>query len=79
MTNDILRNRLRYFLKFVAKEDQNNERFKEAQGRNGQGGGKIVLRTATVSGAGVLHFPDTPIMCFRVSDDIDAVIWVKTA
>ena len=27
--------------------------------------------------AGVLCFPDTPIMCLRVSHDIDAVIWVK--
>ena len=24
-------------------------------------------------------FPDTPIMCLRVSNDIDAVIWVKHA
>ena len=40
---------------------------------------KLFLRTATVSGAGVLRFPDTPIMCLRVSDDIDAVIWVKNA
>ena len=23
------------------------------------------------------RFPDTPIMCLKVSDDIDAVIWVK--
>ena len=46
-----------------------------------RGGGvaKLFLRTATVSGAGVLHFPDSPIMCLRVSDDIDAVIWVKNA
>ena len=38
---------------------------------------KSFLRTVTVSGAGVLCFPDTPIMCLRVSHDIDAVIWVK--
>ena len=35
---------------------------------------KSFLRTVTVSGAGVLWFPDTPIMCLRVSHDIDAVI-----
>ena len=38
---------------------------------------KSFLRTVTVSGAGVLCFPDTPIMCLRVLHDIDAVIWVK--
>ena len=38
---------------------------------------KSFLRTVTVSGAGVLCFPDTSIMCLRVSHDIDAVIWVK--
>ena len=38
---------------------------------------KSFLRTVSVSGAGVLCFPDTPIMCLRVSHDIDAVIWVK--
>ena len=38
---------------------------------------KSFLRTVTVSGAGVLRFPDTPIMCLRVSHDIDAVNWVK--
>ena len=38
---------------------------------------KSFLRTVTVSGAGVLCFPDTPIMSLRVSHDIDAVIWVK--
>ena len=38
---------------------------------------KILLLLLTVSGAGVLCFPDTPIMCLRVSYDIDAVIWVK--
>ena len=25
----------------------------------------------------MLRFPNNPIMCLRVSDDIDAVIWVK--
>ena len=40
---------------------------------------KLFLRTVTVSGAGVLRLPDYPIMCLRVSDDIDAVIWVKNA
>ena len=39
----------------------------------------MFLRTVTVSGAGVLRFSDIPIMCLRVSDDIDAVIWVKNA
>ena len=38
---------------------------------------KSFLRTVTVSGAGVLCFPNTPIICLRVSHDIDAVIWVK--
>ena len=38
---------------------------------------KSFLCTVTVSGAGVLCFPDIPIMCLRVSHDIDAVIWVK--
>ena len=38
---------------------------------------KLFLRTVTVSGARVLRLPDTLIMCLRVSDDIDAVIWVK--
>ena len=52
---------------------------KPMQGRNGNGGrvAKLFLRTVTVSGAGVLRLPDTLIMCLRVSDDIDAVIWVK--
>ena len=46
--------------------------------RNGvKGKAKLFLRNVTVSGAGVLHFSDTPIMCLRVSDDIDAVAWVK--
>ena len=35
--------------------------------------------TVTVARAGVLRFSDIPIMCLRVSDDIDAVIWVKNA
>ena len=38
---------------------------------------KSFLRIETISGAGVLCFPDTPIMCLRVSHDIDAVIRVK--
>ena len=38
---------------------------------------KLFLSTVTVSGVGMLCFPDTPIMCLRVSHDIDAVIWVK--
>ena len=47
----------------TAKEDQTNKRFKEAQG-----GAKLFLRTVglTVSGAGVLRFLNTPIMCLRV-------------
>ena len=40
---------------------------------------KSFLRTVTVSETGVLCFSDTPIMCLRVSDDIDAVIWVENA
>ena len=61
------------------EEDQINERFKEAQGRNGGGGGKekLFLRTVTVSGAGVLRVPHNPIMCLIVYHDIDAVFWVK--
>ena len=51
----------------------------EAQGRNGEGVAKLFLRPATVSEAGVLRYPNTPVMCLRVSDDIDAVIWVKNA
>ena len=38
---------------------------------------KSFLRIETVSGAGVLCFPDSQIMCLRVHHDIDAVIWVK--
>ena len=38
---------------------------------------KSFLRTVTVSGAGGLCFPGTPIMCLRVSHDIDAVILAK--
>ena len=38
---------------------------------------KSFLRIETVSGAGVLCFPDTQIMCLRVHHDIDAVIRVK--
>ena len=49
--------------------------------QNGVEGGmaKLFLRTVTVSGAGVLRLPDTLIMCLRVSNDIDTVIWVKNA
>ena len=32
-----------------------------------------------ISGAGVLRFLDIRIMCLRVSDDIDAAIWIKNA
>ena len=59
-------------------EYQTNEKFEEARGQNA-GGAKLFLRIVTVSGAGVLRFPYTPIMCLRVSDDIDAAIWVKNA
>ena len=52
---------------------------KRPWGGMGRGVAKLFLRTATVSGTGVLRFPDTPIMCLRVSDDIDDVIWVKNA
>ena len=45
----------------------------------GRGVAKLFLRTVTVSGAGVVRLPDTLIMCLRVSDEIDAVIWVKNA
>ena len=47
--------------------------------RGGTGVGKSVFHTVTVSGAGVLSFPDTPFICLRVSEYIDAVIWVKNA
>ena len=57
--------------------DQTNQGLKEAQGRNGEWEAKSLLRTVTVSGGGVLCFPDIPIMCLRVSHDYDAVIWVK--
>ena len=40
---------------------------------------KLILLTVTVSESGVLRFSDIPIMCLKVSDDIDAVIWVKNA
>ena len=40
---------------------------------------KLFLRTITVLEVVVLRLPDTLIMCLRVSDDIDAVIWVKNA
>ena len=52
---------------------------KKPRGGTGRGVAKLFLRTVTVSGAGVLRLPDTLIMCLRVSDDIDAVIWVKNA
>ena len=38
-----------------------------------------MIRTVTVSVAGVLRFSDIPIMCLGASDDNDAVIWVKNA
>ena len=59
-------------------KDQTNKKFEEAQGQN-ERGAKLFLRTVTVSGAGVLHLADIPIMCLRVCNDIDAVIWVKNA
>ena len=43
------------------------------------GEAKLFLRTVTVSESGVLRFSDIPIMCLKVPDDIDAVIWVKNA
>ena len=45
----------------------------------GRGQTNLFLRTVTVSGAGVLRFSDIPIMCLKVCDDINAVIWVKNA
>ena len=39
----------------------------------------LSLHTVTVSGAEVLRLPDTLIMCLRVSDNIDAMVWVKNA
>ena len=45
----------------------------------GRGQAKLFLRTVTVSGAGMLRFSDIPMMCLKVCDDIDAVIWVKNA
>ena len=66
--------------KSTAKEDQTNKRFEEAQGRNeGRGQANLFLRTVTVSGAEVLRFSDIPIMCLKVCDDVEAVIWVKNA
>ena len=52
---------------------------KRPRGGTGRGVAKLFLRTATASGAGVLRFPDTPIMSLRVSHDIDSVTWVKNA
>ena len=63
-------------IKILSRKTRPMKDFKEAQGRNG-GEAKSFLRTVAVSGAGVLCFPDTPIICLRVSHDIDAVIWVK--
>ena len=40
---------------------------------------KSFLPTVTISGAGVLRFPNTLMMCSKVSDAIDAVIRVKNA
>ena len=48
---------------------------KRPRGRTG--GGIVIAYRNSVSQAGVLRFPDTPIICLKVSDDIDAVIWVK--
>ena len=70
---------LRIEYKNNAKKDQTNKKLEDTWGRNGGEEAKLFLRTITVSGAGVLRFPDTPIMCLRVSDDIDTVIWVKNA
>ena len=39
----------------------------------------LFSRTVFVSAARVLVFSDTPIICLRVSDDIDAVIWAKNS
>ena len=50
---------------------QTNKRFEEAQGRK--------LRTVTISGARALRFSDILIMCLRVSNDTDTMIWVKKA
>ena len=43
------------------------------------GQAKLFLRTVTVLATEALRLIDTPIMCLRVSDDTDAVIWVKNA
>ena len=48
--------------KNTVKEDQTNERFKEAQGWDRGGQAKSFLRTVTVSGAGVLC-SQTPRLC----------------
>ena len=44
-----------------------------------EGEANSFLRTVIVSAAGVFLFSDTPIMCLRVSDDIDALIWEKNS
>ena len=64
-------------IKILPEKTRPTKDLKRPRGGTGGGGTKSFLRTVTVSGAGVLCFPDTPIMCLRVSHDIDAVVWVK--
>ena len=66
-------------LKIPPRKTKPTKDLKRPRGGTGRGVAKLFLRSATVSGAGVLRYPNTPVMCLRVSDDIDAVIWVKNA
>ena len=55
-------------IKILPRKTKPTKDLKWPRGGTERGVAKLFLRTATVSGAGVLRFPDT------VSDDIDAVI-----
>ena len=66
-------------IKIPPRKTKPTKDLKRPRGGTGRGVAKLFLCPATVSGAGVLRCPNTLIMCLRVSDDIDAVIWVENA
>ena len=65
-------------MKILPRKTRPTKHLKRPRGVTGRGA-KLFLRTVTVSGAGVLRFSYIPIMCLRVADNIDAVIWEKNA
>ena len=66
-------------IKVLPKRTRPTKDLKRTKGGTGGKEAKLFLSTVSVSGAGVLRFSDIPIMCLRVSNDTDAVIWVKNA